>query len=225
MTRRPPLRPAVLVPMIAGWLAVVTLGLGALTSHSFAAGEHADAPASWPSDSVLGRAPNGFTLVVVAHPKCGCTRATLSELAWLMTRVEDRVTAYVLLSVPSDLDGDWRDSEHHRRAREIDGVTVVPDPDGLEAERFGAATSGQVYLFDEAGTLRFEGGITPSRAHEGDNIGRRRILALVDGDPIDRERSAVFGCGLWDEAAREFWLPGWRSRELVIADRRHDDGI
>lgn len=154
---------------------------------------------------------------------CGCTRATIAELAWLMTRVRGSVTAHVLLSVPAGMDEDWRESEHYRRASEIDGVTVVADPDGIEAARFGAATSGQVYMFDDAGELRFEGGITPSRAHEGDSIGRQPILALVEDHAIDRERSAVYGCGLWDAAAREFWLPQWRSAAMMNGDARRTE--
>jgi hypothetical protein len=208
----------VLASMIAIWLALVSAGLGALTWHSFSAGEQAVAPRMWPTDTALARPAHGHTLVVVAHPQCGCTRATIAELAWLMTRIRGSVTAYVLLSVPAGMDQDWRESEHYRRASEIDGVTVVADPDGIEAARFGAATSGQVYMFDDAGELRFEGGITPSRAHEGDSIGRRRILALVEDRAIDRERSAVYGCGLWDAAAREFWLPQWRSAAMTKDD-------
>ena len=46
------------------------------------------------------------------------------------------------------------------------------------------------------GRRLFSGGITPSRAHEGDSFGRRRILAILHGEKADRDTSPVFGCGL-----------------------------
>jgi hypothetical protein len=221
------LRPRVLAPLIAGWLTVVAAGLGTLTYHSFVAGEQAVVPALWPRDSALGLAAQGPTLVVVAHPQCGCTRASIAELDRLMTRIGGQLTAYVLFSVPAGMDDEGRETELFRQASAIDGVTVIADRDGVEAARFGAATSGQVYLFDAAGELRFEGGITPSRAHEGDSVGRQQIIALVEGDTTQRKASAVYGCGLWDAAAQQFWLRQWRPAALALGhddERRSDDG-
>jgi hypothetical protein len=30
----------------------------------------------------------------------------------------------------------------------------------------------------------------------GDSVGRRRLLALIEGRPVDQDRSPVFGCAL-----------------------------
>ena len=50
-------------------------------------GAAADAPAAWPAESALARDPAAPTLVMLAHPRCDCTRASLGELAELLARV------------------------------------------------------------------------------------------------------------------------------------------
>ena len=110
-----------------------------------------------------------------------------------MTRLGDRVRAYVLFATDEGLDPD--ESDLFARANGIGGVTVVRD-DGTQADLLGARTSGQVYLYAEDGALVFAGGITPSRSHEGDSVGRQRLLSLVGEGDADRPSSDVFGCGL-----------------------------
>ena len=48
----------------------------------------------------------------------------------------------------------------------------------------------------EGGRLLFRGGITPSRGHEGDNAGRRRIASLLANGSADGRQTRVFGCPL-----------------------------
>jgi hypothetical protein len=73
-------------------------------------------------------------------------------------------------------------------------VQVRVDPDGAEADRFGSKTSGEVLLYDAYGGLRFQGGITPARGHEGDNLGKSTVASIVRGEPTDVGHSPVFGC-------------------------------
>jgi len=195
-TTGPRTAPPALRWMVAGWLIIVGAGMGLVVRHSFAAGEPARAPARWPAESGLAIDPDLPTLVVAAHPRCACTRATIAELARLMTRLSGRMHAYVLMWLPEGVGESWQRTELWSRAASIDGVTVVADRGGIESERFGARTSGQVYLFGPDRALWFEGGITPTRAHEGDSVGRRRIVDLVTVGAAERATSAVFGCGL-----------------------------
>ena len=76
-------------------------------------------------------------------------------------------------------------------------VTVVRDDDGREAQRFGAATSGQTFLYDSRGALEFSGGITSARGHAGDNAGRTALISLVDRLETSQRRTQVFGCPLF----------------------------
>ena len=124
----------------------------------------------------------GSALVMIAHPHCSCTRASISELARLMARID--VDARVLFSMPDQTDL-WASADR------IPGVSV-----GLAEGHFGAHTSGTVLLYSAEGDLQFAGGLTATRGHEGGSIGRDRILALVSGRPVEQDVSAIFGCSV-----------------------------
>jgi hypothetical protein len=192
------LSPRVLTVVIVSWVAIVTAGMGVLLTYSFAPGVQAKAPTAWPSASTLVREPDLHTLVMVAHPRCSCTRASIAELSWVMTRLHGQLRAYVLFAAPEDVSEDWERTDLWESAAIIAGVTVVGDPGGRQAERFGAKTSGQVALYDADGVLVFKGGITPSRSHVGDNVGRQRIVSLVTAGYAERSESSVFGCPITD---------------------------
>jgi hypothetical protein len=136
-------------------------------------------------------------LVMLAHPRCVCTRASVGELAELMARAHDRPKAYVVFIKPAGTAASWDDTDLQRGAAAIPGVTVVRDEDGVETQRFGAETSGQTLLYDAGGHLIFSGGTTGSRGHPGDNIGRASILALLNREEARRSTTSVFGCSLF----------------------------
>ena len=123
--------------------------------------------------------------------------ASLAELAHVMARCHDRLTARAVLLQPSGAPDGWADSEIVRDAAAIPGVLAFRDEDGDEARRFGAATSGHVMLYDAAGRLHFNGGITPARGHEGDSLGRDALIDLIEAYGSAGARcSPVFGCPL-----------------------------
>jgi hypothetical protein len=73
-------------------------------------------------------------------------------------------------------------------------VTLTSDLGGVEAERFQTKTSGQAILYDSAGHLRFNGGITASRGHEGDNVGLDAIADEIMRPGTGAAHAPVFGC-------------------------------
>lgn len=133
---------------------------------------------------------------MLAHPHCPCTQASVGELAQIMARLQGKVAAYVLFVKPKEAGRDWEDTDLRRSAEAIPGVKVVFDPDGVEARRFGAETSGHTQLFSTDGRLLFSGGITASRGHAGDNAGESAIVALVNNQTPARTQTLVFGCAL-----------------------------
>jgi hypothetical protein len=179
------------------WLGVVGAGLWILWDFENRPGVAAHPPAQWPADSRIRPAPDRPTLVMLAHPRCSCTRASIGELAELMAQAPMRPQTYVLFLKPAQFAHDWEKSSLWHSAASIPNVTAVRDDDGLEARRFGAATSGQTMLYDINGRLLFSGGITGSRGHSGDNAGRTAILALLHRDTSGRNDSFVFGCSLF----------------------------
>jgi hypothetical protein len=178
------------------WLFAVVGGLVAVARYDNAPGAAARVTGHWPGGSRLERDRTVPTLVMVAHPRCSCTRASLTELAEIVARTDGRVKSYILFAMPGGLGDDPSASDLWHRASQIRGVVPVSDPDGREAARFGAATSGQVYVYSPAGELLFSGGTTRSRGHEGDNDGRRSIVALIRHQPPSTTTTPVFGCAL-----------------------------
>lgn len=182
--------------LFAGWLLLCAFGLVALAAKAGKSGENADAPATWP---VSARVPKGAgrpTLLLFAHPRCACTRATMRELDRLLARAKDKPDVTVVLAPGGEPPGS------------VAGARVFRD-DGTEAARFGAKTSGQVLVYGRDGRLLFNGGITPSRGHEGDSRGADlalRALTPANGGtgtgtgtvtaPASSSSADVFGCAI-----------------------------
>jgi hypothetical protein len=156
------------------------------------------APEHWPASSQIPRDPHLPTLVLFAHPQCPCTTATMGELELLMARARGELHAQVWFLKPENTPNEWTNTSLWHTAATIPGVSVHEDRDGREARRFQAGTSGQVLLYAANGRLLFQGGITESRGHSGDNAGRSAITALVLGEPAAVLQTPVFGCPLFD---------------------------
>jgi hypothetical protein len=142
-------------------------------------------------------------LVLFAHPHCPCSRATIGELAKLMTDCRGKLTATVLMLRPAGVQDGWERTDLWDSAAAIPGVSVVSDAGGTESRRFGAVTSGQVLLFAPDGRLLFSGGITESRGHRGDNAGRSAVAALVlgTGRAAQPVFAPVYGCPLFNNTS------------------------
>lgn len=195
---------ALLAALALLWAAAVCAGIAAVYAHADAPGEPGSAPSAWPEESRIRPEPGRPTLVMLAHPRCPCTRSSLGELERLLARAGDRASAHVVFFLPEAEDPAWAMTDTFDRAAAIPGVRVMTDTSGAEARLFGARTSGHVVLYDAAGRLSFSGGITPLRAHAGDSAGRDAILQrlLLLREPAGPSRTApVYGCPLAPENA------------------------
>jgi len=182
---------------IAAWWLAVLGGMLWLWRYESRPGAANDPPAQWPSESAIHREGRPI-VVMIAHPYCPCTRASVGELALLMASLSSRVDAVVLFSMPDGDVAGWAESDLWQSAAAIPGVSVVADRDGSEARRFRAATSGTVVAYDAEGDLLFAGGITGGRGHSGDNPGRARLTAALGGTGDALHESPVFGCAVED---------------------------
>lgn len=184
------------------WAGAVASGFTILLRYSSTpALEQGAHPSRWPAAARLARDPGRATLVMFAHPHCPCTRASLAELARLMARFDRRLQAYVLVVRPHGTDDAWAATGLGERAAGIAGVTALADREGVEAARFGATTSGMTLLYDPDGRLRFSGGLTSGRGHEGPSFGQRRIAAVLTNRTADLPHAPVFGCSLVEPRA------------------------
>jgi hypothetical protein len=184
------------------WIATVAFGLRALFPYENTPGRAGAVSQVWPA-AQIERATDRPTLVMLVHPRCPCTAASVGELAQIMARLQGRIAAYVLLVKPRETGRDWEETSLRRSAEAIPGVKVVFDSDGIEAQRFGAETSGHTFLFGADGRLLFSGGITALRGHSGDNAGESAIVALVNNQTPARNQTLVFGCSLAKHSATE----------------------
>jgi hypothetical protein len=158
-------------------------------------GRAAVAAKSWPAASGLVRNTAAPTLVMLVHPHCSCSRASLQELQAIVEKAPRSMRTYVVLYRPHDAKPGWEKTDIYTAAVRLRGAQVVIDEDGREAKRFGTFTSGQTFLYDGDGHLRFEGGVTSLRGHAGLNRGRADVIHLANA--LDGTGShPVFGCSI-----------------------------
>lgn len=188
---------------VSVWVLLLAGGSGYLAAHSARAGSAGATPDVWPAG--VDRAGGRWTVVLAAHPRCPCTRASASELIGALAEATEPYELIVLAYTPAG-DPDFSHSGVVRRLSEISHAVVVDDIDGRTAGAFGAMTSGHAAVFDPAGTLRFTGGLTPSRAHEGPNTGSAAVRALLRGEAAPAVVAPVYGCPLNNETRSDATL-------------------
>lgn len=189
--------------IIVGWLGLVACGLGALANYGATPGAVGEVPNVWPTDAAEGLtlAQGSLTIVLAVHPRCPCTRATINELERTLARAGEQPTIYALifepaLEVDTDPDESFARTQIRTRLSDLPGVVMVRDPGSEIASRFGAMTSGHTLVYDADGSLRFSGGLTPTRAHEGPNTGSASLIELLNGGAAIADDAPVYGCPL-----------------------------
>jgi hypothetical protein len=185
------------------WGVLLLGGIGWLWAYDALPGAQRPAPRKWPVDSRIGLVGGRYNLVVFVHEGCPCSRATIGELARIMARRGDRIAARVLVTRYPGVSDEGGTAGLFEAAAAIPGVVAEMDDGGVEARRFGAASSGQVLVYGPGAGLAFSGGITASRGHFGDNDGEAAVLALVNGEKPAFDRTAVYGCALFSDSTTQ----------------------
>jgi len=198
---RRPLRQTLYVTLGIAWAASVSFGGWKLWGYDGTPGTPARAPLTLPGELAVPQKSALPTLVLLLHPKCPCSRATVGELERLMTECNGKLNAQVLMIRPPNVPPGWERTDLWRRAEAIPGVKVIADEDCKATRQFGATTSGQALLYAADGRLLYSGGITESRGHSGDSAGHSAILAFVLGansvPPAHPVSAPVYGCPLF----------------------------
>ena len=169
------------------WLVLCVTGFVALAAYSTDAGEQAPAP-----NKIEVAKPK---LMMFIHPKCTCTRASVVELHKLVDGVDTDVDIIAYFVEYNSLENTLEESEHWKKLARHDEIIRKRDPEGTKASKYGALTSGHCVLYDANGKLIYQGGITPSRGHEGKSPGQAKILNHLNRTGnTEYSREAVFGC-------------------------------
>ena len=201
MISRRPLIAAVLIAASLIWVGTVMAAYRAIRSFESTPGKAAVAHATWPTASRLPRAAGEWNLVMLIHPHCSCSRASVKELEAALEKAPATVRPYVLVFRPREFPMGWERTDVYDAAMRLRRAQVLIDEDGREAARFGGFTSGQTFLYDDRGVLRFEGGITSLRGHAGLNSGRAGIVRIASTGRGDGAHP-VFGCAISTKPAR-----------------------
>jgi hypothetical protein len=177
------------------WAATVGAMYQSIRRFETTPGHAAAALASWPVRSRINRGPDPWTLVMLIHPHCGCSRASIQELERIVETSGPSLKTWVLVYRPADFAAGWEKTEVVDAARHVQRARVVIDTDGREARLFGGFTSGQTFLYDGEGKLRFSGGVTSLRGHAGVNRGSMDIVDIVHSRAAQGGHP-VFGCAI-----------------------------
>ncbi len=194
------IRPWGLWTLAVLWLSGAVGGLWIVWAADNTAGAAARPPEVWPRQSGLRREADRPTLILLAHPRCTCTNASLGELREVLACTQSLPHTYVVFLKPDGVADGWERTPLWQLASTLPNTTVVRDDQGAVARHFGALTSGQTLLYDARGHLTFSGGITGSRGHEGENAGRVQLIAALGGN-LGSHGTSVFGCPLFSVAA------------------------
>ena len=182
------------------WLGAIGVGVRFILIYENSPGTVGETPKTWPVDSKVQHSADFPTLLMMVHPHCPSSRASVIELSLLLAQVQGRVNANVLFVRPLGVPENWEKSELWVSVAKMAGVKLSVDHDGIEARRFGSSTSGHVMLYDPKGQLLFSGGITALRGHSGENAGRSAMVALLIQGHAAKDQTPVFGCPLIGKA-------------------------
>lgn len=191
-----------LLLLTAVWTAGVVLALAALERYKATPGAVGNTPPRFLAMGV-DASPGHAKLLMFIHPKCPCSKASLSELTEVIAQTATDASVEIVFVTPAGVKPRWESTPLWELASTIPGTKVVRDEAGIRAKKLGAETSGFVLLYDGDGRLRFSGGITRSRGHLGDNSGRRALCALLAGGTHREATSPVFGCPLFSRGAAD----------------------
>ncbi|HEV7486089.1 MAG TPA: RedB protein [Thermoanaerobaculia bacterium] len=183
--------------VVAGliWAGTVGAMYQAVRRFETTPGRGAAVRTMWPARSRIVPGRNRWTLVMLIHPHCSCTRASLQELERIIEMSGPALQTYVLVYRPADFNSGWEKTETFEAAKHLQRARVIVDPDGREARLFGGFTSGQTFLYDGDGALRFSGGVTSLRGHAGVNRGSMDVVDIVHSK-ARQGTHPVFGCAI-----------------------------
>src|SRR5471030_653421 len=83
------------------WSAIIGAGFFYVLEYESTPADASIPPEVWPSESSLVPELSRRNLILAAHPRCPCTRATIGELAELMAQQSHSIVAHVLVFKPS----------------------------------------------------------------------------------------------------------------------------
>ncbi len=136
--------------------------------------------------------PGRWTLLMVVHPDCPCTKASLRNLAAIVETTRLPLKVQIVAAMPQRYDGP---KSNLTLARGIPKATVTVLDADVAIQRHGALTSGHLFVFDPDRRLVYSGGVTPARGAEDATSSIRWFRALVEQRAV-ASSAPTYGCSL-----------------------------
>lgn len=188
--------PRVLGLVVAGWLVASGVGMGMFWHYKNTGDAPLPTAQSWPKQTELVLAHDTQTLLMFLHPRCPCTLASVRELRRVLNESATLPHVTFVIYQPAKAGAEWQTSPLIDLARQIPGAAISWDRGGKLAPTFAATTSGQVQLYNKQGDCLFNGGVTRSRGHEGENAASQTLLHSLQGEQQAFTHGTVYGCAL-----------------------------
>lgn len=147
-------------------------------------------PLRLPDATVAG--PGLWSLILMIHPDCPCTKATMRNLSTILESTRIPIKAEIVAAMPEGYKGP---RANLAIARSIVKSDLVVMSESSASERFGARTSGHLFVFDPDRNLVYSGGLTPARGAEDASSSLKWFQALVTQYPV-ASSGPTFGCPL-----------------------------
>lgn len=185
------------------WALAVASGFVALAQYDSVEGASGEAPTVWHDVAGLTRVEGEGLVVMAVHPRCPCTRASVVELERVIGGRGVRAVLLVATYEGVGLGAVDEAGPIVDLAERLGGFEIVEDAGGVIAASLGGLTSGSVVFYDASGRLRYRGGVTASRGHEGPSAGASMLTLALDGEADSVLQGPVYGCPLGVAPARE----------------------
>src|ERR1051325_37388 len=88
------------------WLCAVGAGIAVVLKYQNAQGATGMTPKHWPKGTQISLDASHDTLLMFAHPRCPCTRASMEELNHILACCRGRVATHVLFFKPGQFSAD-----------------------------------------------------------------------------------------------------------------------
>jgi len=130
-----------------------------------------------------------WRFVLIASTDCPCSVATLSGLRAAVDSHPDSTVCEIVFIGEVN-----RNAPAYRIAGQIKNATIVEDKVGNVMRRYGAATSGQTFIYDPNGKLAYQGGLTAGRGVDDPRFAME-VYETVRTKNI-KPYSPAYGCSL-----------------------------
>jgi hypothetical protein len=165
------------------------------------------------------------SIILFVHPKCVCSDATVDELKDLLSQFEKKQQpqVYVQFYYPADKTPEWaKESDLYKKLSLFKDWHLRLDQAGGQAFAWGAMTSGYAIMVNKQGNVIFNGGLTVTRGHRGENIGKSGLKKAIsfysELSPDTPLQGPTFGCSLFSNHELEVWQKNSKQNLIKLAD-------